>query len=360
MSQRVIPVIGFVAPSGTGKTTLLHKLVPVLRERGLRVGYLKHTHHSFDVDHPGKDSSEIAEAGAAQVMIASEHAWALMTRGVAVPDPATLIDRFDADLIDLLFVEGFRHAHYPKIEVHRAATGKAPLYPEDDNIIAVVTDSALHGEHPPPALPIEDVGAIADFIVSRLSDERFAGEDPRDVLVRYSQWLRRSGFNDAETGNASVRLGERFWITPSGAGADELRREDLIPCGMDGEIADAASVDAEIHRAIYRARPEAGAVLHSHGPYSVAVSFAGRDFAPSDFEGRRLLGSVPVLSIEPDQHLEEGPARIAEALADYPICAVAGHGVYARGRELKEAYRSTATLELSARIYVIGREAAAI
>jgi len=359
MAQRVIPVIGFVAPSGTGKTTLLRKLVPVLRERGLRVGYLKHTHHDFDVDRPGKDSHEIAEAGADQVMIASARAWALMTRDTNVSDLPALIERFDADVIDLVLVEGFHRSRYPKIEVHRAATGKAPLYPEDEDIVAVVTDSHLRGEAP-PALPIEDPAAIADFIIDRLRDERFAGEDVRDVLVRYSQWLRRRGFNDAETGNASVRLGERFWITPSGAGADELRREDLVACTVEGDIPEDASVDAPIHQAVYRAQPEAAAVLHSHGPYSVAVSFGGRDFAPSDFEGSRLLGSVPVLAVDPEQHLEKGAAVIAGALADYPVCAVAGHGVYARGRDLKEAYRWTSTLELSARIYVIAREAAAL
>jgi molybdopterin-guanine dinucleotide biosynthesis protein MobB len=359
MSKRVIPVIGFVAPSGTGKTTLLRKLVPVLREQGLRVGYLKHTHHDFDIDRPGKDSHAIAAAGAAQVMIASARGWALVTPHAAAADLRSLVDRFDADGIDLLLVEGFHRDRCPKIEVHRAATGKAPLYPDDDDIIAVVTDSPLPGDAP-PALPISDPGAVAEFIVARLNDERFVGEDIRDALVRYSRRLRRGGFNDTETGNASVRLGDRFWITPSGAGADELEREDLIPCGLDGDIPEGASFDAPIHRAVYRARADAGAVLHSHGPFSVAVSFAGRDFVPADFEGGRLLGSVPVLSLDPEQHLEKGPTRIAEVLAEHPVCAVAGHGIYARGRDLKEAYRRTATLELSARIYVIAREAAAL
>jgi molybdopterin-guanine dinucleotide biosynthesis protein MobB len=359
MSQRVIPVIGFVAPSGTGKTTLLRKLVPVLRERGLGVGYLKHTHHDFDVDRPGKDSHEIADAGADQVMIASDRAWALMTRNTTTTDPVALTERFDAERIDLLLVEGFHRARYPKIEVHRAATGNPPLYPEDDDIVAVVTDRHLPGEAP-PALPLGDPAAVADFILARLRDARFSGEDVRDALVRYSKWLRRGGFNDAETGNASVRLGERFWITPSGAGADELTRGDLITCPVDGEIPGGASLDAPIHQAVYQAQPDMQAVLHSHGPYSVAISFAGRDFAPTDFEGNRLLGSVPVLNIDPAHHLDRGPAHIAEALADYPVCAVAGHGVYARGRDIREAYRWTSTLELSARIYVIAREAAAL
>jgi len=292
-------------------------------------------------------------------MIASDRAWALMTRDVQAPSLAGLLDQFDAETVDLVLAEGFRGSSYPKIEVYQTADGTAPLYRDDQDILAVATDSELANDVP-EMLPIDDAPAIADFIAARLAEGRLAVEDVRDALVRYSQWLRRGGFNDAETGNASVRLGDRFWITPRGAGAEELRRKDLIACPLEGEIPTGASLDAPIHQAVYRAQPQARAVLHSHGPHSVAVSFAGRDFAPTDFEGNRLLGSVPVLALEPEHHVEKGPARIAEVLAEYPICAVAGHGVYARGRDLKEAYRATGTLELSARIYVIAREAAAL
>jgi molybdopterin-guanine dinucleotide biosynthesis protein B len=360
MKPKSIPVIGFVAPSGSGKTTLLRRLVPVLRARGLRPGYLKHTHHAFEIDRPGKDSHTLAAAGAAQVMLASDRAWALLSRGVEAVDPGALIERFDADLIDLLLIEGFRGSRHPKIEIWRPALGTAPWYPDDPDIIAVATDGALPEAASPVRLPLDDPAAVADLVEELVRDVRHSDNAVRDALVRYSRRLHRSGYNDAETGNASVRRGQRFWITPSGAGAEELRREDLIPCGLDGELPSAASLDAPIHRAIYRAQPEAGAVIHAHGPYSVAVSFAGRDFAPADFEGARQLGNVPVLAIEPAQHLEKGPEQIAEALREHPVCIVAGHGVYARGRDLKEAYRWTTTLELSARIYVVAREAAAL
>jgi L-fuculose-phosphate aldolase len=115
-----------------------------------------------------------------------------------------------------------------------------------------------------------------------------------------------------------------------------------------------------VHRQIYQQLTDVGAVLHSHGPHSVAVSFAGRDFEPPDFEGARLIGSVPVLKVAPEAHQEEAPAKIAEALSSFPVCIIAGHGVYARGATIREAYRWTTTLELSARIFVIAREATAL
>jgi len=146
MSSKAIPVLGFVAPSGTGKTTLLRKLVPVLRKRGLRVGYLKHAHHTFDLDLPGKDSYEIREAGADQTLLASSERWALQVenrvRG-ADPDLVEMLAQFRTGSLDLVLVEGFKHSAYPKIEIYRSVLGKAPLYPEDTDIIAVATDSRL-------------------------------------------------------------------------------------------------------------------------------------------------------------------------------------------------------------------------
>ncbi len=118
MSSKAIPVLGFVAPSGTGKTTLLRKLVPVLRKRGLRVGYLKHAHHTFDLDVPGKDSYEIREAGADQTLLASSERWALQVenrvRG-ADPDLVEMLAQFRTGSLDLVLVEGFKHSAYPKI-----------------------------------------------------------------------------------------------------------------------------------------------------------------------------------------------------------------------------------------------------
>lgn len=166
-----IPVIGFVAPSGSGKTTLLRKLVPLLVKRGLRVGYLKHAHHTFDLDVPGKDSYEIRAAGAGQILLASRDRWAMQCESTDQgedPSLEEMLSRFDTGRLDLILVEGFKHAAYLKIEVHRAATGKPLFYPDDRDVIAVVTDDSLPvGDHP-PVLPLSDSGAVADFLQQRV------------------------------------------------------------------------------------------------------------------------------------------------------------------------------------------------
>lgn len=365
MGADQIPAIGFVAPSGSGKTSLLRKLVPLLRQQGLRVGYLKHAHHGFALDRPGKDSYEIAAAGARQVMLVSGEHWALLSRtNERVEDHPAGLDalrsRFDSGSIDLLLIEGFRSAAVPKIEVFRAATGKAPLYTDDEGVVAVVSDDPLPVAPHPPLLPLSDLTPLVELIGQRLRAGAGVRDNRRLELIRTLQRLRADGYNDAATGNASVRAGKRFWITPSSAVRDTTIPPDLIACSLDTPIPEGASLDAPIHREVYRQQPQTGAVLHSHGPHSVAVSFAGRDFEPADFEGARLLGSVPVLSIKPEAHLERAPAAVAEALGVAPICIVAGHGVYARGATIRDAYRWTMTLELSARIFVIAREATAL
>ena len=355
MANKTLPVVGFVAPSGTGKTTLLRKLVPVLRERGLRIGYLKHTHHDPDLDTAGKDSDELARAGAAQVMLASPSGWALLDhRAAAVEDPYVSAAQFDADGLDLLLVEGFHRARYPKIEVYRSASGKPPMYPADADIVAVVADTPLPGDEHPPELPIEDPEAVADFIVERLGDGRFAGEDPRDQLLRYGRRLRVDGCGDVRAGNVSLRVGRRFWITPDGGG--ELGRGDLIVCPIEADLPEDASLAVAMHRQVYLQQPEARAVLHARAPFSVAVSFGGRDFQPIDFDGARRLGSVPVLSVD----AEKAPAKLGETLASFPLCMLAGHGAFAWGNDLEQACGWTELLEYSAKVYVISRQAAAL
>ncbi|PQJ96266.1 molybdopterin-guanine dinucleotide biosynthesis protein B [Chromatium okenii] len=167
-----IPVIGVVAPSGSGKTTLLRQLVALLHDRGVRVGYLKHAHHSFDLDVPGKDSFEIRAAGAAQTLLASRERWALQVEEPAPavdPDLDAMLTRFETARLDLILVEGFKHARYPKIEVYRAALGHAPLYPTDADIIAVATADPLPITPHPLQLPLNDAPAIADFILGKLA-----------------------------------------------------------------------------------------------------------------------------------------------------------------------------------------------
>ncbi|QXB54844.1 molybdopterin-guanine dinucleotide biosynthesis protein B [Aeromonas sp. FDAARGOS 1415] len=162
-----LPLLGFVAWSGTGKTTLLERLIPLLGQRGLRLGVLKHTHHDFDIDRPGKDSHRLRQAGAAQVMAASSLRHALIRETPeGEPSLAALLARFDASALDLLLVEGFKHHHFPKVELYRAAIGRPLLFPDDPDIIALVSDvpqaTAL------PRFGFDDLEAIADFICARL------------------------------------------------------------------------------------------------------------------------------------------------------------------------------------------------
>ena len=161
------PVLGFAAFSGTGKTTLLEKLIPQLTERGIRIGLVKHAHHAFDIDQPGKDSYRLRKAGARQVLIASNQRQALMTENITPQEPRLdeLLTRLDLDNIDLVLVEGFKHVAFPKIELHRKALGKTLLHPEDADIIAVASDHLTDcGDL--PALDINDTAAIAAFIVT--------------------------------------------------------------------------------------------------------------------------------------------------------------------------------------------------
>lgn len=367
MHPAPIPILGVVGPSGSGKTTLLRRLIPILAERGLRLGYLKHAHHRFDLDVPGKDSYEIRAAGAAQTLLASRERWALQVENRikgSDPDLWQMLERFELDRLDLVLVEGFKHAAYPKIEVHRATVGEPPLYPNDPEIIAVAGDQASapegEGAEGPLALPLDDAPRIAAFILERLESGALRVADPRAELVRYYQWLRRYGYNDSHSGNASVRMGDSFYVTPTGASADRLTPEQLVRCPIDGDCPPGASLDAPLHRAVYQAQPEARALLHSHGAYSVGVSLGGQDFQPVDFEGRYYFDRVPVITIDYERYVEEAPTKVAEALALNPIAMVRGHGVYAWGETLDRAYKWTCSLELSAKTYVIARQAAAL
>lgn len=172
MIEFPLPLVGFCAYSGTGKTTLLTKLLPVLRATGLRVGVLKHAHHDFDIDHPGKDSHDLRHAGAEQMVIASSKRMALikerktsdnepdLNEALAILDPATL---------DLVLVEGFKREPFPKIELYRPALRKPLLFPKDNNIIAIATDAPL--EVAPsiiPCLDLNDIEAISEFICSNI------------------------------------------------------------------------------------------------------------------------------------------------------------------------------------------------
>lgn len=163
------PVLGFVGYSGAGKTTLLKHLLPVLRARGLRVGMIKHAHHDFDIDTPGKDSYELRRAGADQMLVASARRWALMVEHRDTVEPLLdgLVQRLDRATLDLILVEGFKHESITKIEVHRVALGKPLLYPQDPQVIALATDTSTAPQQPVTVLNINAVAQIADFICDR-------------------------------------------------------------------------------------------------------------------------------------------------------------------------------------------------
>ena|SRR5258706_1298845 len=160
-------LFGLAGWSGSGKTTLMGVLLPELIRRGLSVSTIKHAHHSFDVDQPGKDSYEHRRAGAAEVLVASAQRWALMHELRGAPEPT--LDALIARLlpVDLVLVEGYKRHPHPKIEVHRPSNGKPLLCPDDPHIVAVASDVDLKGLTI-PRLDLADVPAIADFILDRL------------------------------------------------------------------------------------------------------------------------------------------------------------------------------------------------
>ena len=170
----MVPVIGFCAYSGTGKTTLLIKLLPLLKSRGLRVGVIKHTHHRFEVDKPGKDSYELRKAGAAEMLVASGKRWALMvdTEDSGEPVLQEMLNRMDQSVLDLIIVEGFRHEAFPKIELHRPQLGKPLIYPEDQSVIAIASDDPSAYDTCLPLLDINNPEAIAEFIASILQKKQ--------------------------------------------------------------------------------------------------------------------------------------------------------------------------------------------
>lgn len=157
-------VIGFAGWSGAGKTTLLRRLIPALTATGLRVSTLKHAHHDFDIDKPGKDSWEHRQAGATEVLIGSAKRWALMheLRGTAEPDLVELLSHLSP--VDLVLVEGFKRGPHAKIEVHRGANGKPFLHPEDPSIVALASDMAAPGCL--PRVELDDVDGVVAIVLA--------------------------------------------------------------------------------------------------------------------------------------------------------------------------------------------------
>lgn len=155
-------IFGIAGYSGSGKTTLIERLIPIFVGHGQRVSLIKHAHHKFDIDHPGKDSYRHRHAGCSEVMVASSARWALMheLRGAAEPDLDELVAHIAP--CDLLLVEGFKFHPIPKLEVHRSVVGEPLLHPNDAHIEAVASDYRL--ETVLPQFDINDVTGIAAFI----------------------------------------------------------------------------------------------------------------------------------------------------------------------------------------------------
>jgi molybdopterin-guanine dinucleotide biosynthesis protein B len=172
-------IFGFAGFSGSGKTTLLEKLIPLFTARGLNTSVIKHAHHAFDVDRPGKDSYRHREAGCSEVLVTSSNRWALMHELRGAPEPS--LDELVARLspCDLVLVEGFKHEPVPKLEVHRGAeAGSGLLFPHDPYIRAIATDTPLATRL--PVFALEDVERIAEFVIATA----LRMTPPRPQLVR--------------------------------------------------------------------------------------------------------------------------------------------------------------------------------
>lgn len=165
-----VPVLGIVAYSGVGKTTLLERLIPVLRQKAIRIAAIKHSHHDFEIDKKGKDSDRLRTAGAGQVILASPYRTALIIEedGNTEPDLQQQLNRLDPSTVDLVLVEGFRHFDLPKLEIHRPSQQKPLLCCNDENIIALACDEAPAVNIKIPTLPLNDEQAVCDFIIKNI------------------------------------------------------------------------------------------------------------------------------------------------------------------------------------------------
>ncbi len=156
-------IIGLAGWSGSGKTTLVTNVIPVLVKRGLKVATVKHAHHEFDTDQPGKDSWMHRQAGASEVAIVSSRRWAIVHELGGEPEPPLGDVLAKLSPVDLVIVEGFKRHRHPKLEVYRAAVGKPLLHPDDDCIVAIATDARLP-EAQVPVLMLGDVESIATML----------------------------------------------------------------------------------------------------------------------------------------------------------------------------------------------------
>ena len=169
MKNAVVPILGFSAKSGTGKTTLLAVLIPLLAKQGVRTGLIKHSHHNFEIDKPKKDSYRLRKAGATPVMLVSAYRRAIITEFNTATEPQldVQLKAFDQSEIDIILVEGFKRENFPKIELSRACLKQPFFYPTDSSIIAVASDYPITLPSSLYALDINQPEQIMDFILQR-------------------------------------------------------------------------------------------------------------------------------------------------------------------------------------------------
>ena len=161
------PIIGFCAHSGTGKTTLLKQVIPILKNKGFSLGIVKHAHHNFDTDQPGKDSYELRKAGAKNMLVSSSRRWALIHEHDN-DDEATLAELLEIvtrQKLDIVLVEGFKHQAFPKIELHRSGLNHPYMYKQDTHVVALATDEKPPADIMIPVLGINSPDSIANFII---------------------------------------------------------------------------------------------------------------------------------------------------------------------------------------------------
>lgn len=164
-TEQGVKVFGFAGFSGSGKTTLIEKLIPLFVDAGLRVSLIKHAHHDFDVDQPGKDSYRHRAAGCTEVLVTSSQRWALIHELRGAPEPSLVEQLAHLSPCDLVLVEGYKKEPIQKLEIHRPAHGKPLLFPQDTNIVAVATDQPLATHL--PCLNLDQPAEIAQFILQK-------------------------------------------------------------------------------------------------------------------------------------------------------------------------------------------------
>jgi molybdopterin-guanine dinucleotide biosynthesis protein MobB len=178
-----IPLIGFCAWSGTGKTTLLSNLLPLLCQKGLRIAAVKHAHHSFEMDKPGKDSYALRKSGAECCVVVSRQRVAMIEDLPEAHDEPRLDDALrvlDPSRFDLVLVEGFKHEPYPKIELHRPSLGRALLHASDESVMAIASDEPIKPLRPIPVLDLNAPGSIRDFVLRGIGNSwQSFNDDPK-------------------------------------------------------------------------------------------------------------------------------------------------------------------------------------